>query len=290
MSPDDTAPSLCAAPRAEVAAPELVLPADACDCHFHVFDAPSPQVMPRTYTAPPAPLAQLKRVHATLGIGRSVVVQPSVYGTDNRTTLSAIESTATVKAVVVVDNGVSIAELRALSEAGAVGCRVNQLFQSNAAAGDLTTFARTLAEVNWHLQMLTDVSAIDDLASLVRALPVPLVFDHLGHMPAKQGVDHPGFQQLLRVLGDGQVWVKLSGPYRVSDGTTPDCADVVPLVDALVRTNPDRLVWGSDWPHPHVPHAMPDDTQLVNLLSRWLPDVATRHRVLVDNPATLYGF
>lgn len=284
----DTPPT-CRPPRDDATAPDFAVPANACDCHVHIFDGPSPQVMPRTYTAPPAPLDQLRRLHRTLGITRTVVVQPSVYGTDNRTTLSAIDATGTTKAIAVVDDTVSAAELTALADAGAVGCRVNQLFQSNTAAPDLRAFARKIAEVDWHLQLLTDVSQFDDFDATVRALGVPVVIDHMGHMPADKGVDHPGFQQLLRLLDDGLVWVKLSGAYRVSGGECPDYSDVDGLVEALLRANPERLVWGSDWPHPHR-ERVPDDTQLLNCLARWVPDTALRDRILVQNPAALYGF
>ncbi len=282
-------PPLCRAPRTDAVAPQFEMPANACDCHFHVFDDPSPQVLPRTYTAPRASAEALTQLHRTLGITRGVVVQPSIYGTDNRTTLSAITNTDTMKAIAVVGGAVTPAQLRDLRDAGVVGCRVNQLFASNAATGELQALARKIRDVNWHLQMLTDVSAFADLASTVRALDVPVVFDHMGHMPAGKGVDHPGFQQLLRLLGEGRVWVKLSGAYRLSVDGDSDFADVAPLAEVLVRTNPERLVWGSDWPHPHV-EAMPNDTHLLNLLATWVPDAETRHRILVQNPESLYGF
>lgn len=282
-------PPLCSAANPNVTKPDFHLPENACDCHYHVFDQPSPLVLPRTYTAPPAPLSELMRVHATLGFTRSVVVQPSIYGTDNRTTLAAITSTALTKAIVVVEDTVSPATLRKLKNAGAVGCRVNLLFQSNTQVDNLKPLARKAAELSWHLQLLVDVSTFDDLDKTIKSLDVPVVFDHMGHMPAHKGVNDPGFQQLLRLLGDGDAWVKLSGAYRLSDCKYPDYTDVDDIVDALVRTNPDQLVWGSDWPHPHVPQ-MPDDTDLLNLLAKWVPNQPLRDRILADNPEQLYGF
>ncbi len=287
---ESTVPPLCRGPDSIVNVPDFVLPDKSCDCHFHIFDEPSPQVFPRTYTAPVSPLKDLVNLHGALGITRSIVVQPSVYGTDNRTTLSAVTSTSATKAIAVVEDRVSFTELTELSEAGVVGCRVNLLFQSNAAPINLRALSRKISEVDWHLQILADVSTFPELEKTVRSLKVPVVFDHMGHMASQKSVKDPGFQQLLRLLGDGLAWVKLSGAYRVTDGYHPDYSDVDDIVDALVRTNPDRLVWGSDWPHPQIPHAMPNDTQLLNLLSKWVPDTTLRNRILVDNPEQLYGF
>jgi len=283
-------PPLCCAPDDDVSAPNVPLPQNACDCHYHIFDEPSPQVLPRTYSAPQASLHDLTRLHNILGFTRSVVVQPSIYGTDNRTTLSAVTSTDLTKAIVVVDETVSLARLIELKNAGVVGCRVNMLFQSNTHTANLKSLARKVSEADLHLQLLVDVSAFDNLEKIVTSLAVLVVFDHMGHMPSYKGINDPGFQQLLRLLGEGHAWVKLSGAYRISNGTDSDYSDVDDIVDSLVRTNPERLVWGSDWPHPHIPHAMPNDTNLLNLLSKWVPNDSVRNRILVQNPEKLYGF
>ena len=287
---ETTKPPLCDAADSTVSAPDFRLPDNACDCHFHIFDGPSQQVYPRTYTAPRAPIGDLLHLHHTLGITRAVAVQPSIYGTDNRTTLSAISSTEKTKAIAVVNESISRGELTNLADNGVVGCRVNQLFQNNTLPPNLKVLARKVADVDWHLQLLVDVSFFDDLEKTVRSLDVPVVFDHMGHIAPHKGVDNPGFQQLLRVLGDGNVWVKLSGAYRLSNGLDASYSDVDEIVDALVRTNPDRLIWGSDWPHPHLSHAVPNDTHLLNLLLKWIPDTQTRNRILADNPEYLYGF
>jgi len=283
-------PPLCRAPDANIRPANFPLPENACDCHYHIFDEPSQQVLPRTYTAPPATLNELKRTHKTLGFSRSVVVQPSIYGTDNRTTLSAISLTDSTKAIVVIDDTTSLATLEKLKDAGAVGCRVNLLFKSNTQPTDLKSLARKAARLDWHIQLLVDVSMFDNLESTVKSLDVPVVFDHMGHISSHKGVNDSGFKQLLRLLGDGDAWVKLSGAYRLSDGRHPDYSDVDHIVDALLQANPDQLVWGSDWPHPHVPHSMPNDTDLLNLLARWVPDVQQRNRILSCNPEQLYGF
>jgi len=283
-------PPICDTPNPNVVAPDFVLPANACDCHFHIFDEPSQQVIPRTYTAPSACLDDLIQLHNTLGFTRSVVVQPSVYGTDNRTTLSAIASSHNTKAIAVVEDTISLTSLIELKDAGVVGCRVNLLFQSDISPINLQNLARKVANVDWHLQLLVDVSAFENIEKTVKSLNVPVVFDHMGHMPAHKSINDPGFQQLLRLLGDGNAWLKLSGAYRLSNGTCPDYSDVNDIVDALISTNPDRLIWGSDWPHPHVPHTMPNDTHLLNLLSEWVPNTQLRNHILVDNPEKLYGF
>lgn len=227
-------------------------------------------------------------MHHTLGFKRSVVVQPSIYGTDNRTTLSASASDASIKAIVVVDDTASLNDLRKLKEAGAVGCRVNLLFQSNTQVDNLRSLAHKAAELDWHLQFLVDVSNFERLETTVKSLGVPVVFDHMGHLPVHKGINDPGFKQLLRLLGDGYAWVKLSGAYRISDDS-PGHTDVDVIAAALLNTNPDQLVWGSDWPHPHV-STMPNDTDLLNLLARWVPDQLLRDRILADNPERLYGF
>jgi len=283
-------PPLCKAPNAVVTAPNFPLPKNACDCHYHIFDEPSKQVLPRTYTAPRAPLSDLALMHSELGIARSVVVQPSIYGTDNTTTLSAVTSSGSTKAIVVIDDTASRATVTELNNAGAVGCRVNLLFQSNTQPVNLKKLAHKVADCNWHLQILADVSTFDNLETIIKSLPIPVVFDHMGHFSAEKGVSEPGFQQLLNLLGEGHVWVKLSGAYRLSNGRHPNYADVNEIVDALVRTNPDRLIWGSDWPHPHVPHTMPNDTDLLNQLASWVPDQLIRNRILATNPEQLYGF
>jgi len=268
-------PPFCKAPDAQVSAPDFELPKNACDCHFHIFDEPSKQVLPRTYTAPPASIEQLARAHSMLGISRSVVVQPSIYGTDN---------TAAKKAIVVVEDTASMTTLIDLKNAGAVGCRVNLLSQSNAKSVNLETLAHKASELDWHLQLLVDVSEFENLETTIRALGVPVVFDHMGHMASHKGINNPGFQQMLSLLGDGLAWVKLSGAYRLvstnSDGTHLNYSDINPIVEALLSTNPDQLVW----------HTMPNDTDLLNLLNVWVPDKSLRDNILARNPEKLYGF
>jgi predicted TIM-barrel fold metal-dependent hydrolase len=284
-------PPLCAAPDPSPRAPQVTVPDGATDCHFHIFDRPSPQIAERSYTAPPAPLDAFQHLHATLRISRSVIVQPSVYGTDNRTTLAACDSTPQMRAIVVVDEDTPPSTLAAYRKRAAVGCRVNMLFGSNARIDSLCSLARRIADQGWHLQILGDVSALGDRMDEFASLPVPVVFDHFGHLQAIRGINDPGFRRLLRLLGSGAAWVKLSGAYRLGPAGAQTDRAVADLAAALIAANPDQLVWGSDWPHPAIPQQdMPNDGDLLDALAGWAPDAALRRRILVDNPARLYGF
>ena len=283
-------PPICEGPDLDPLPPGFAVPANACDCHVHVFDEPSEQIEERRYTAPRASLQAYIALQRKLGLTRTVIVQPSVYGTDNRTTMSVVQGRADMKAIVVVGADAPKQQLRELADLGAVGCRVNTLYPSNAQLDDLKRLARSIADLGWHLQLLVDVSEIENLIPLVTGLPLPVVFDHMGHVPATKGVDDPGFQSLLRLLGDGHAWAKISGVYRTTAGQDQAYPDVRPFADALIRTNVDHLVWGSDWPHPDIATPMPNDGHLLNQFAEWAPDEATLKTILVTNPERLYGF
>ncbi|WP_371056631.1 amidohydrolase family protein [Rhodosalinus sp. K401] len=269
------------------------MPALACDCHAHIFSGSAEALLitPRTYTPSPAPLVSYRKMLDTLGIARGVIVQPSVYGTDNSVTLAAVaEAGEAFRAVVVVDDSVTLSELKALHHKGARGARVNLLFASDTRVDDLSGLSHKLADMDWHLQLLVNLADIPDIEALVRQLPVPVVFDHLGHVPAPEGIRSEGFQALLYLLSDEKAWVKLSGAYRLTDSHDVAYPDVAPLARALVAANPEHLVWGSDWPHPHITGPMPNDGDLIDLLADWVSDDGQRNRILVANPARLYGF
>ena len=283
-------PATCAAPRLVTAKPKSVLPAGACDCHFHIFDEPSQQTAERSYTAPRASLSDYRQLKKTLGIQRAVIVQPSIYGLDNETTLSACKTEADMKSVIVIDNSVSDKTLRDYADAGAVGCRVNLLFASGVHTGSLTDLAQRIADFGLHLQVLADISRLEALESVIPKLPVPIMFDHMGHMPAAMGVQHRAFQLFLKYLADGLLWVKLSGAYRISEKTDGHYDDAAAFAAALVNANPEHLVWGTDWPHPQVSGTMPDDTDLLNHVLDWVPNTHHRQRIFVDNPVSFYGF
>ncbi|HVJ41899.1 MAG TPA: amidohydrolase family protein [Dongiaceae bacterium] len=269
------------------------MPAGTIDTHFHVFgpDAKYPYAPDRTYTPPEASLAAYEHLADMIGISRAVIVQPSVYGTDNSRILAAMqESRIPMRAVAVIDPSTPDSELEALRAQGVCGARINLVFnraESFKIAGKLADMVRDLG---WHLQFLADVSQIPDLARSVAALRLPVVFDHLGHVPAGHGVGDPGFQDLLALLRDGITWVKLSGAYRATARTHPPYDDIAPFAQALIAANPTRVLWGSDWPHPSIPVPMPNDGDLVDMTMGWVADSALRHRLFIANAEKLYGF
>jgi predicted TIM-barrel fold metal-dependent hydrolase len=283
----------CPGPRAVTSRPSWRAPPGATDCHCHVFGPYDryPLSPGRSYTPPEASVAQYLEVLGTIGLSRTVIVQPSVYGTDNAVTLDAVDAIGPhrARAVVVVDEGSGAAELAAMAARGARGVRFNAVSGNGAPLEQLEWLAERIAPLGWHVQLYTHASVLPELEPVLRRLPVPVVVDHMGGVKAAAGgVEHPGFRSLLRLLENG-AWVKLSG-YRASAG--PPYADVAPMARALLQAAPERCVWGTDWPHPslHDPAEVPDDGELLDALGRWVPDEAARRAVLVDNPARLYGF
>ncbi|MCG8549901.1 MAG: amidohydrolase family protein [Desulfobacterales bacterium] len=282
----------CAEPDPNPGTPKLVVPRGACDCHAHILGPRSryPYTPHRSYTPPDASLTSYKEVLSALGLERAVIVQPSVYGTDNRATLDAIrQGGENFRAVVVVDENIDVKEMERMHEMGARGVRINLLFKSGIEVSDVKKLAEKIAPFGWHLQMLVDVSEFSDLDTLAK-LPVDVVFDHMGHMPASLGVDHPGFKKMLRILEGGRAWVKVSGAYRISGCTMPPYEDTGAFARKIIETNPDRVVWATDWPHPCINVPMPKDADLLDLLAQWAPDEEIRNKILVTNPARLYEF
>lgn len=271
------------------------LPPGACDCHVHVFgpSARYPFAPDRAYTPPEASFQIYQAVMGDLGLSRAVLVQPSVYGTDNRAMLDTLRRAGpNVRGVAVIEarDDCGKDDLAALDAAGVRGVRVNTLFPGALDIDDLEELTARIAPFGWHLQMLIDAAKSPDFVKRLGRLPAPTVIDHLGHMPAGTRPDHPGFQALLGLLREGQTWVKLSAPYRLSARGGPPYDDVRPLVEAVLEAAPDRVVWGSDWPHPAIDGPKPHPASLLNPLFDWVDDADLAHRVLVDNPARLYGF
>lgn len=287
----------------------LQVPAGACDCHVHVF--PDPAAFPfwqgRGYTPPVATAQDLLALQKALHMDRVVIVQPSVYGTDNSATLDGIRQLGPDRArgVAVIDASTTPAQLDMMAASGIRGVRVNLeqagVFDPAASAKLMAATVAQIAGRPWHLQVYSRLAVIAPLHSQLAALPIPVVFDHFGGTQAALGAEQPGFDAVLDLVRSGKAYVKISGAYR-SSIKAPDYADVAPLARALVAANPDRLVWGTDWPHPDsasVPGRKPtdlapaqpiDDGRVLNLLADWAPDVATRAKILVDNPKRLYGF
>lgn len=226
----------------------------------------------------------------TLGLSESVIVQPSVYGADNQCTLHSLDSPGPVsRAIVAPEPGIGDEDLADLHRRGVRGVRINLGFGGLEALDGLDALARRLAPLGWHIQIFVDISTIAERLPAFADLPVPVVFDHFGHMPAAKGIDDPGFRAMLSLLERGKAWVKVSGAYRITAEKEPPYGDVEPFAAKLMAANPDNLVWGSDWPHPWITTPMPNDGALLDMLDDWSPDTATRDRILVDNPRRLYA-
>lgn len=273
--------------------PALVLPPGSCDCHAHVFGpaARFPYSTPRSYTPPDSPLAEYLAMHDTLGVQRGVLVQPSVYGTDNSAMMDALHAhPERLRGVAVVAPDVPEAELDVLHAGGVRGVRVNVLFKGGVPISAARPLAERIAARGWHVQFLIDVGNHPELDRELAGFPTPVVIDHMGHCAVARVPTDPGFAALMRLLDTGRCWVKLSGPYRITARQAVPFDDVAPVARTLVRRRPDRMVWGTDWPHPSIATAMPNDADLVEMLADWVPDADTRRRILVDNPAELYDF
>ena len=280
-------------PRAEAAlrAPQRRAPAGAADCHMHVFGpaARYPWSPARGYTPAQALLEDYAAVQARLGLERVVVVQPSVYGTDNRCTRDAVVRLGSRgRGIAVLPAEVSPAELARLDAEGFRGARLNLVSPGGVSLDAIDTLASKIAVHGWHLQFFAGPGLLAHVDRLA-ALPVELVFDHFGPLDRANGVDQPAMRALLDLLGHGRAWAKISGAYRVDHGASPWPA-AQPLARRLLQEAPDRLVWGTDWPHPDLPGPTPDAGDLLDALWDWCQDEALYHQILVDNPARLYGF
>ena len=288
--------------------PNFDVPADACDCHTHIFGDPQsfPFFAGRVYTPPTALPDEMAALHRALRIRRVVMVTPSVYGTDNSTTLYGLRARgADARGVAVIDEKTSQRDLDALAAAGVCGIRLNL---STDGKNDPALARQRLAAMlprasarNWHVQIFTNLAVIADIKELLLGAPVPIVLDHFGGARATAGPAQPGFADLVELVRCGKAYVKISGAYRAS-AQAPEYPDVTPLARALIAANPERVVWGTDWPHTNsttppgrrvtdvTPFLAIDDARLMNQLPLWAPDAATRQAILVDTPARLYGF
>lgn len=286
----------CAAPDPAPHAPHIELPRLSCDTHAHICGPESrfPYSDARIYTPPDALLPAYRQLLSTLGVERAVLVQPSIYGSDNAALLDALATDPQrLRGVAVIDADTPQAELERMHGLGVRGVRCNIVDVKEGRGclpmDALRTLAQRIRPLGWHLEFLMHVDEFPDLDVLLADFPVDVVLGHLGYMKAGQGVDAPGFAALLRLLRGGRAWVKLTGPYRISGEALP-YSDVTPFAHALIQTAPDRIVWGTDWPHVMVKGGMPNDGDLCDLLAQWVSDPALRQQVLVSNPAKLYGF
>lgn len=269
--------------------PVFAVPPGSCDTHFHVFEPGYQHVPDPLYTFPDATLAQYLRLIDWLGIDRAVLVQPTYYGTDNRLLLDVLAAQGKrVRAVVQIEDGVSDAELDAWHQLGVRGIRLDLFKRAEWPVDQLIAYIRSVAARTrprgWHLQFYTPGVVVRELLPFLADFEDTVVIDHMGYMKESDGLSRADFDRLVSIMDGGRCYVKLSGAYRVA-GDKP-LASVAPLGRALVRARPDRVVWGSDWPH--LPNGQRDTGELVNLLADWAPDAADRQLILVDNPARLF--
>jgi len=283
------------------------VPKGACDCHTHIFGDPQrfPYFADRTYTPEPASIAEMRSLHRALHFDRVVIAQPSVYGPDDSCTLDAIKHLGSgARGIAVIDDKTSEADLDRMHRSGIRGIRINletagQADPSIARQRFKAAVERIKGRSGWHIEIYTRLSVIEAIKAEVTSSPVPVSFDHFGGAQADLGLHQPGFDVLLGLVQSGKAYVKVSAPYR-SSKLAPDYPDVAPFAKALVAANPQRIVWGSDWPHPQqipgrkldelTPLNQIDDGRDLNQFAVWVPDAAQRKTILVDNPAKLYGF
>ena len=270
--------------------PKLKAPANACDCHMHIYDAKYPTDPKATLKPADALVADYKLLQKRIGTSRNVVVTPSTYGTDNRVTLDAIAQIGpTARGVAVVDATVTDAELKRLNGLGIRGIRFNLVQAGATTAEMIEPLSRRVNDLGWHIQIHMKGEQIAGIEDLLLRVPSPIVFDHLGRLAQPNALDNPGFKTISKLIDKGRTWVKLSGAYQDTKVGPPTYSDTVAVARAYIKAAPERMVWASDWPHP-TEKDKPDDAVLFDLLAEWVPDEAMRTRILVQNPATLYGF
>jgi 2-pyrone-4,6-dicarboxylate lactonase len=290
---------MCMAADAQPRGPETALPPGACDCHAHICGPASayPYDAERIYTPPDATIESYRHLLGVLGVQRAVLIQPSVYGTDNRAMLAALRAAGPgFRGVAVVEPSIAAHEVEALHQAGIRGVRLNLVDRREGRNVVPLELVRALAEriapFGWHIEFLVNLDEAPGFAGAVAGLGVPIVLGHLGYprAGARDWTKSPAFAGLLSLLAGGRCWVKLTGPYRISGAPDLPYDDVDAAAVELARAAPGRLIWGSDWPHVMMKKPMPNDGALCDLLARWIPDAKTRTRILVENPAELYGF
>jgi predicted TIM-barrel fold metal-dependent hydrolase len=284
-----TAPNSTGAERAKLKAP-----AHSCDCHHHIYDARFPAMAPPTGSGKPEPnstVADYRLLRRRIGTTRSVIVTPGTYLTDNSVTIDAVSQLAPdARGVAVVLPAVTDAELQKMHDGGIRGIRfVNPAPGAFHTIDMIEPLSKRVNALGWHVDINLDADHILANADLWPRLSAPIVFDHMARFPVEQGTQHPAFAMLCKLIDKGRIWVKLSFGERDSKVGPPTYTDVTKVAQAWVKAAPERLVWGTNWPHPGGPNKA-DDALVFDLLEQWAPSAATRRRILVENPETLYGF
>ena len=271
--------------------PKLIAPPNATDCHHHIYDHKYP-VDPRSSLRPPdATVEDYRKLQQRLGTTRHVIIQPSTYGTDNRDVTESIAAFGpTARGIAVVEDTISDRELKEMDEKGIRGLRFNLGQPGAPSVSMLKSLSRRVNDLGWHVQVNVLARDLPGIMDLLRRLPSPIVFDHLGRLPEPAGVADPAYGLILELVHKGRAWVKLTGAYLDSKVGPPTYGDTSMVGAAFMREAPERCLWGSDWPHPSEKGEKPDDAILFDLLAGWAPDAKTREQILVRNPEQLYGF
>jgi D-galactarolactone isomerase len=271
--------------------PKLPAPANAADCHHHIYDARYPADPKAALRPGDALVEDYRALQRRIGTTRNVIVTPSTYGTDNRVTLDALAAFgAQARAVAVVNDSVGDAELKRMHDLGVRGIRFN-LAQAGATTPEMIEpLSKRVNELGWHIQINASPAVIMSIMDILNRVPSPIVFDHLAHLPEPAGINDPLFARVRALIDKGRTWIKLSGAYQDTKIGPPTYADSSAVARTYVKAAPERMVWGSDWPHPSERETKPDDAVLFDLLADWAPDEAVRRRILVENPERLYGF
>jgi 2-pyrone-4,6-dicarboxylate lactonase len=278
--------------------PNIALPKGSVDTHVHVFERARYTMSPaRGYNPPDSTLADLKHLHATLGIDRVVFTQPSTYGTDNSAILDGMnalnkETPNRARCVVAITMDITDDELAALDQAGARGVRLNTDNKGGMTVEmrDIPKLEARIAPLGWHFEWLFPGKDIIELMPVLTSVKIPMSIGHFAYQPAAAGIAAPGFQALLKLMRRGNTWIKISGANRVSATDLPPYDDVTPLAHALIEAAPERIMWGTDWPHPNKYVVNPNDGDLVDAFGDWVTDEAMRRKIMVETPAALYRF
>nr|WP_311529124.1 amidohydrolase family protein [uncultured Ralstonia sp.] len=271
--------------------PAFKLPAGAVDCHMHIYDDRFPSAPGTTLRPPNASIEQYRKVQARLGVQRHVVVTPSTYGTDNSCTLDALKRFGpNARGVAVVDTSVTDAQLAQMNAAGVRAIRLNLSYPGATTVDMLAPLASRIGALGWHIELVVQGAKLPELERHLLALPCPLVIDHIAHVPQPGGMQSDAMRTAQRLVDKGNTWITLSGPYVDSKTGAPAYADVEPVAKTFISMAPERMLWGTDWPHPTEKAHKPNDAALVDAIAAWMERADWQHMIFVANPVKLYGF
>lgn len=286
----------CQPPIRDTKKPTILLPSNSCDTHVHIFDSKKYLYQSkRGYTPHDCTSDDLMRMHHQIGISRSVLIQASVHGTNNQAVLDRCKiDPVNNRCVISIDKNIKESDIEYFHNIGARGIRINLVDKGGMpfqAIEEVFEISKMISNFGWHIEFLIHIDDDDiKLRNILENTNVPIVVGHFGYMNAAKGLAEKNFQEFLSLLEDGQCWVKLTGPYRISNEPSTPYSDVLPFAKKIIATAPSRTLWGSDWPHVMIRDIMPDDSELTNLISQWMPSKELQELILVKNPEILYGF